>query len=519
MNCFLGIDLGTGYFKAGIFDENGSLLGLGRHRVEKRFPVFRDKETLSAAPGAYASPGKEASAGGRDAAVGCELPVFLFWDTLKCCITEAVRQAGIHPRNITALSYSSQANSFILLDGDDLPLTPFILWPDERAKEHSDVLEVLTSRADFPETTGLGILPERHSMMAKIEWFRKREPLLWKKVKSVMTLSDYLTFILTGERVSDVSTASMTALLDVPGSRWWPVAASIGHIREEQLSTPLRMGSRVGSLTPRSAELVGLSADALFFVGGLDHHMVAVGAGIPGGNSLSESTGTVLASVRYRQGYAPQSGVNTAPGWDANHFFEMAFDGNGAVALEWYQKNHAVGKTIEELLQEAESVPVGCDGLFARPRANELQGLQGFNPVGETHRDGHFVRAILESTAASLLQLTTKLDEAHQTEAVVPSGGGAKSRLWLQIKANLLNRPFWVPASGELACKGASLLCAVGMSRFGSLDEAVQKQTAFLDRILPHPAEAKKYGKWYRTYREEMDSTRSCLRESPSMNE
>lgn len=124
MNCFLGIDLGTSYFKAGIFDENGSLLGLGRHAVGKRFPVFREEK---------------ASPATRDA-VGCELPVAVFWDTLQCCVSGAVRHAGISPREVSALSYSSQANSFILLDEADHPLTPFILWPDERAVEDSDTL-------------------------------------------------------------------------------------------------------------------------------------------------------------------------------------------------------------------------------------------------------------------------------------------------------------------------------------------------------------------------------------------
>ncbi|HHU26948.1 MAG TPA: hypothetical protein GXZ56_10070 [Bacteroidales bacterium] len=491
MNCFLGIDLGTSYFKAGIFDENGSLLGLGRHAVGKRFPVFREEK---------------ASPATRDA-VGCELPVAVFWDTLQCCVSGAVRHAGISPREVSALSYSSQANSFILLDEADHPLTPFILWPDERAVEDSDTLGAFSSRAGFLEKTGLGVPPDRQSMIAKIEWFQEKKPSLWEKVKSIMTISDYLAFILTGERVSDVSTASMTGLLDVPANRWWPDATECYRVQREQLSTPLRTGSRVGNLTAKGAKLIGLSAGTLLFSGGLDHHMVAIGAGIPKMNGLSESTGTVLACVRYRQGYAPRTGVNTAPGLEENYFFEMAFDDNGAVALEWYRENHARGKTFEELLQEARTVPIGCDGLFARPRANRFKALQGFDPVQKGHREGHFVRAILESTAASLLELVTTLDKERQAGTIVPSGGGAKSSLWLQIKANLLNRPFWVPASGELACKGAALSCTVGLSLYGSFDEAMEKQTSFCKRVFPRPVEVEKYKEWYLSYRAKTNST------------
>ena len=99
MRFFLGIDLGTSFFKAGVFDETGKLYGLGRHPVKK-----------------------ESSVGNS-----CELDVAVFWETLTSCIGDAVKEANISSSQIDALSYSSQANSFILLDKSDHPLTPLIL--------------------------------------------------------------------------------------------------------------------------------------------------------------------------------------------------------------------------------------------------------------------------------------------------------------------------------------------------------------------------------------------------------
>ena len=106
MGFFLGIDLGTSYFKAGLFDEKGRLKGLGRQ------PVY--KET-------------------GDGTI-YELPLTIFWDTLRGCVEEAMQLANITHNEILSVSYSSQANSFILLDGFDKPLTPLILWPDKRAE-------------------------------------------------------------------------------------------------------------------------------------------------------------------------------------------------------------------------------------------------------------------------------------------------------------------------------------------------------------------------------------------------
>ena len=115
MSYFLGIDLGTSYF-AGV-SPRGPLKGI-RESVEKH----------------------------SENGIGCELPVETFWKALRLCIKDALVQAGCQAEDILALSYSSQTNSFILLDSNDRPLTPLILWPDSRADEQSERLQTLVSK-------------------------------------------------------------------------------------------------------------------------------------------------------------------------------------------------------------------------------------------------------------------------------------------------------------------------------------------------------------------------------------
>ena len=102
MKYSLGIDLGTSYFKFGIYDENTNLKGLGRVAVEK------------------------------DTGNGnlCELPANRFIKLLKAGIDQACREAEISPAVIDSIGYASQANSFILLDKNFEPLTPLIPCPD-----------------------------------------------------------------------------------------------------------------------------------------------------------------------------------------------------------------------------------------------------------------------------------------------------------------------------------------------------------------------------------------------------
>ena len=459
MSYFLGVDLGTSYFKAAVFDQDGALHGMGRQFVEKH----------------------------SDNGITCELSVDTFWRTLGRCIGDALSETGCSPEEISALSYSSQTNSFILLDSDDKPLTPLILWPDSRVDEPSERLQALVNNKHFLDKTGLGIVPGKQSTIAKIEWIQKNKPRTWNKVSKILSISDYLIYTLTGEFVSDTSTSAMTGLLNVKKSEWWNDALAIFDILPTQLAVPLKVGASVGNLGGRGAEISGLSTNTRLFTGCLDHHAVAIGAGATRSATISESTGTVLACVNSTTRYNPREGINMARGIGSDHYFQMAFDNNGAIALEWYQKNHAPHYSITNLMKLAEPVAPGADGLIAKPQVHTLPGLEGFINRTSKHEEGHFVRAILESVALSLFRLVQTLEKENKNEHMIPSGGGAQSRLWLQIKANLLNKPFRVPESVELACKGAAMLC---------INKSTGKQVRFKEEILPDPGESALYSKW-----------------------
>lgn len=429
MSRFLGIDLGTTYFKAGVYDAAGNLCGLGRASVPKN------------------------TTGGR-----CELPVEAFWKAVRTAITDALSQAGIPAGAIDGISYSSQANSFVLLDGAGEPLTPLVLWPDGRAMDACKPLEELAARPDFMERTGLGITPNGEFMLAKLDWFRNNHPDIWADTASVMTISDYLVFGLTCSRVGDQSTAAMTALLDVRQGAWWPEALEPFGLKPQMLSKPLPTGTLAGKVSEKGAALAGLKPGTSLFLGCLDHYAVAIGAGITA-SRISESCGTVLACVGYGEGYHPRQGVITAPGSEPKGYFQLAFDGNGATAVEWYQKNYAPDKTIAQLEEAASKVPAGCDGLTALLQSDKYPGLEGFRNIKPEHTPAHFLRAIFESTASTLVELVGRLDPERKVTEMVPSGGGARNPLWLQIKADMLGRRYLPQPTGELATKGAAQIC------------------------------------------------------------
>jgi len=455
-NFFLGIDLGTSYFKAGIFDETGHLKGLGRQFVHK----ISDGTT-------------------------CELPVDIFWKTIRNCLNEAIQMADIPVNSIKSLSYSSQVNSFILLDKNNNPLTPLLLWLDRRA---SGMELPIVNADEMMKQTGLGVAPNEHFAIAKLNWFRKQQPEIWKKTAFIMSISDFLTFSLTGHKTCDYSTASMSGMFDIVNCTWWKKQLDNFGINSDMLPVPQRIGAYVGETTQNATKQTGLPTGISFCLGGLDHHIAAIGTGIPVNGFINESTGTVLSCVDYTDNYFPRKNICIAPGLHNGSFFRMMFDENGASSLEWYQKNYAPEYTIPELLEMAANVESGCEGLTACPCACTYPGLSGFTFTGNIrYRHGHYIRALLESTAHSLFRLITELKQDSPIPPVVSSGGGSRSQLWVNIKSEIINSSSafplekgrggvaFIPECTESACMGAAMMGALGTKTFNNYNLLIDK--------------------------------------------
>jgi sugar (pentulose or hexulose) kinase len=466
MDLFLGIDLGTSYFKAGLFDENGRLCGLGRSPVPKQ------------------SPGP----------LVCELPVDGFWLTLRQTIAQALQEAGAEPKQIVSMSYATQANSFVLLDRQHRLLTPLILWPDERAGNVHPDLQAFCKLSAWRVKTGMGIPLSKHSAVNKLLWYQSW-PEIFQKVYFLQTISDYFTFILTGQQYSDLSTASLLGLLDVQSGTWWPEAIDCVLPDHAHVGISQRTGTAAGTLTEEGARLLGLSTHTSFYLGGLDHHIASIGAGVHTGNYLSESTGTVLATVGYTNRYLPAETVCVAPGLDTQHYFNMTFDNNGAAFLEWYRAHKAPGLTIPQLLQEAALVLPGSEGLQAAPHARPDETNYSFEGINSRHGHGHFVRAILEATALRLATLANKLDPGTVNN-VVSTGGGARSNLWTSIKAAITGRTFIIPECPEAACLGAAMLAATGSGLFNNHEEATTGWVKYRSYTSPDMEMREQYLRW-----------------------
>jgi sugar (pentulose or hexulose) kinase len=453
MDLVLGIDLGTSYFKLGLFDRGGVMRGLGR------VPLRTD-----AGDGSL-----------------CELPARRFWSALRDGLAEALAQAGARAAEILALGYCSQANSFLLLDDHGDPLTPLILWPDGREDTIDPAVRRLWQRDDFLDVTGLGIPPSVGLCVSKVRWFCSHQRDLWSRTHRLLTISDYLASTLTGHCVGDAGTAALLGIWNVRESQWWDKGLAALEIHPSRMASLLRPGSSAGRLSAGGVQRLGLRAGIPLVVGSLDHHIAAVGAGVGQVAEFSESTGTVLACIRHTEGYRPAVDCCLGPGIGQAPYYQLAFDCNGAGSLEWYQRTHAPDLSVPDLLSLAGDVPAGCEGLVAAASANEYEGLKGFKGKSKSHGHGHFVRAIMESTAGTLGVLVDRLCPDARPERIVATGGGARSDLWLQMKADMLGVTFVRTKCREPACMGAAMVAAVTVKWFENL-RGVGKAWVAVDR-------------------------------------
>jgi xylulokinase len=431
MALLLGIDLGTSYFKVGVFDSTGEMQGLGRVPVVTQTP----------APG------------------HCELSLDDFWSALRAGLTEALRQARATAADIVGVSYSSQASTFLILDENAVPLTPLVMWTDTRAEPTHEAIAFAQGET-FQRTVGFEGL-SRFSAVAKWQWFARNVPEVWSRAAMIMTLSDYFTYALTGERVGDASTAAFLGIYDLRRSDWWPDALQAFGLSRTQFSRPRCAGQMAGRTSARAMALLGLPEGIPFAVGALDHHAAALGSGLGSLADLSISTGTVLAAILLVDTVEPVADCYHGPHVDGRTFYRLAFDPDGAGRLEDFQRNHGAGRSIEELLALAAMVP------------NEECQPSASSGTPSDYETGKAVRAILEHVSATHLRLVERVAGARDIRTVVATGGGARSPLWLQITASTLKRPVVTPTCLERACLGAAAFAAVAAGVYPSLNAAL----------------------------------------------
>lgn len=448
----LVFDLGTTNFKATLFDFDGSLRALARTPTPFR----------------------------RTRAPHSEVPIDAFEAALLELARDLQRQAPDAWAAVRAVTWSSQTNTFALLDAENAPLTPLVVWNDRRAADHTAPVEQLQALPRFYETTGVPGLSAEF-MVAKLRWFQDQTPELWERAARIALISDYFTWRFTGEFITEAGAAGLTGLLDIHTLAWWKPALDIAAIDADMLPRIARAGNRIGTITPEAAAEFGLPHDCVFVTGCLDQYAGAIGAGNVAAGGFSETTGTVLATVRCADDFtpAPGSGIFWGPAADPGRYYQMLFGDVSGNLLEAFRNASPDRPDFDALTEAAAgnrlSLPHGLDtpALLACVR-----GWAENEPRGEA------ARAILQGVAHALAEQLDTLCGANRPAELHSVGGAARSRVWMQIKANTLGIPVRAVACPEPTSLGAALLAMRGLSGT-PLDELAARCVALESPVRP----------------------------------
>ena len=408
MTKVLVLDLGTTYFKASIFSEDGELC------------VLRQCPTPSTSP-----------LEGRH-----EIDPDLFRSTITTLIHSLADEQKSILAEVTAVTFSTQTNSFLLLGEHDAPLSPIIVWNDQRAQGTTN----FSSLDDFHATTGIPALGHEF-MVAKLLWLREHEPETLAHTKRLCLLSDYLTLWLTGQHISEAGTMGLTGLINIHTLDYCPKVLEQFQVNPKWLPTIARAGTDLGQIALKVAEALALTANCRFIVGCLDQYAGAIGAGNVSPGSVSETTGTVLATVRCVQEANAHNdpAVFLGPGFDEGQYFQMLFGDTSGNLLECYRDLLPEHHTFTDLDHAAALIPAGASGLQLPWREDAHSLRNSLLDWSTRYRYDQAVRAILEGVAFALHDQLTRLCGEESPDTITCVGGAARSELWLQIKADILN--------------------------------------------------------------------------------
>lgn len=449
----IGIDSSTTATKAIVIDQKGAVTGVAvsEYPYETPRPLWSEQDPK------------------------------LWWQATISSIRELLAKTAISPNEIKGIGLTGQMHGLVLLDRDGQVLRPAILWNDQRTQAQCDEIRARIGKERLIQITGNDALTGFTA--PKILWVQEEEPELYARIAHILLPKDFVRLKLTGEYAVDRAGGAGTILFDLRKRDWSPeVVAALG-IDPDWLPPTFEGTAVTGYLTSSAAEATGLQAGIPVVAGGGDQAANAVGTGavVEGVVALSLGTSGVVFAATNKPAVELEGRLHAfchaVPGkW---HFMGVMLSAAGS--LRWFRDALAPGMEFSDLVEPSASVSAGSDGLFFLPY---LTGERTPHPdplargafVGLTVRHGreHMTRAVLEGVAYGLrdsFELMKNAGIAHINQVRI-SGGGAKSPLWRQILADVLDAELVTVNTAEGAAYGAALLATTGVGAFTSVEEA-----------------------------------------------
>lgn len=461
---YAGIDLGSTNIKVALYDENLKLID----RQSRPVMYIRDNGFV-------------------------EFDALKYAQDLAELLADMTKSNGV--QELKEMAFTGQAESLVVLDWAGKPLMNAISWMDERSTEECAELAKQFDAATCEAVTGqMAVLPTWPA--TKILWLKHNRPEIYEAAATYMLLKDYIVYYLTGEKKADMSIATFSFYFDIYNKVYWQDMLNAIGVSESQLPALCEPCSVAGILTAELSSTMGIAVGTKVNVGTLDHFAGMIGTGniAPGGITLS--TGTVMALAAMCGVPAPRScGIAMHYGFLPDTHVMLPVAESGGVSLEWFRRS-CMGTTDYDTM----------NAELAKRQPNELMFLPylvGTNsPEFDTDATGVFwglrqehdaidmAGSVMEGVSFVLRKNCDYIAKnGVKPNAIIATGGGAKSPIWCQMQADITGLPVRIPAEKEAACLGAAMIAAVSDGRWNGYEAAVADCVAMLHQYDPNPTE------------------------------
>lgn len=477
MNLYIGADLGTSSLKLLLVGDTGEIV----NSVTKEYKILYPKKGWS------------------------EQRPEDWWNAFEEGISELLE--GHNAKCVRGIGVAGQMHGLVALDKDDNVIRPAILWNDGRTCKENYYLNNVIGKDTVSEYTAN--ISFAGFTAPKILWMKENEKENFCKIKKMMLPKDYINYRLTGVFATDYSDASGTLLLDVRNKRWSEDMIDICSVRKEQLPKLFDSFDVIGRVKPEFEKKFGLE-DVSVIAGTGDNAGAAIGTGTVGEGRCNISLGTSGTIFVSSDSFSVDNN-------NALHSFCHADGGfhlmgcilSAASCNKWICDN--IFKTKDYGAEEANVSEnmLGNNTVFFLPY---LMGER--SPINDTDASGLFIGmrsdtrredmylAVLEGVAFAIrdnLEVAKKLGIDIKKSFLC--GGGARSKLWCRILANVLNLELELPISEEGPGYGVAMLAMVSQKEYASIAECCERLVGVKQRIKPDEKLVSLYEEKYEKYK------------------
>jgi sugar (pentulose or hexulose) kinase len=480
----VGLDCSTTSAKAIVFDKDGRMVA----KASEVIPLF------SPQAGYYEQDSDD------------------WWRSARKALRKVTRQ--VDPRRIAAVAISNQRETFVPLDRYGKKLRPAILWLDERCKGEVESFAQRIGKNRIHRITGKP--PDYAPVVYRLAWMKKNEPVLFDRIGMVCDVHTYLVWKLTGLFETSWASADPLGLLDLRTKIWSPIILNALRLEENQLPKAYRPGTVLGSVSRGASSSTGLSADTLIIAGGGDGQAAGLGSNVLTSQRAYLNLGTAVVAGVYGAQYKASKAFRTICSCSGSGYYYECSLRAGTFAIDWLIRKLLKIDPLQQpdiykqLEREARQIPLGSGGLFhlaylcgAMNPYWDVNARGAFIGLSSSLERGHLYRSILEGIAFEQLLAIDAVERATGTkvEDFVTIGGGASSRLWCRILADVTGRKICIPENTEASALGAAIAAAVGAGWYGTFREAAKEMTRIKKEIKPDRQNHKRYEQLYRYYR------------------